>query len=78
MSETRTRFPIMLMVKFSIKLDNAPVHRAATNDIDFRIRAARGTVSNGLLSAQRLRVAIWYISSLQVLSTFLSLGYGSP
>jgi hypothetical protein len=29
---------------------NATVHRAAANDFDFRNRAARGSVCNGLLS----------------------------
>jgi hypothetical protein len=32
----------------SIKF-NVPVHRAAANDIDFRIRTTRGSVCNGLL-----------------------------
>ena len=32
-----------------VLLANATVHRAAANDIDFRIRAARGSVWNGLL-----------------------------
>jgi hypothetical protein len=27
---------------------NVPVHRAAANDVDFRTRAARGSVCNGL------------------------------
>jgi hypothetical protein len=30
-------------------LCNVTVHRAAANDVDFRIRAARGSVCNGLL-----------------------------
>jgi len=38
----------------SIFLANGTVHRAAANDIDFRIRAARGSVCNGLLYAQRM------------------------
>jgi hypothetical protein len=29
--------------------DNGTVHRAAANDADFRTRAARGSVCNGLL-----------------------------
>ncbi len=33
----------------STQSDNVTVHRAAANDIDFRSRAARGSVCNGLL-----------------------------
>ncbi len=35
----------------TIKPDNVTVHRAAANDIDFKTRAARGSVCNGWLSA---------------------------
>ncbi len=29
-------------------VDNGTVHRVAANDVDYRIRAARGSVCNGL------------------------------
>jgi hypothetical protein len=36
--------------RHAFQADNDPVHRAAANDVDFRTRAARGSVCNGLLA----------------------------
>jgi hypothetical protein len=39
-------------------LANDPVHRAAANDVDFRTRAARGSVCNGIVICLLLEVHV--------------------
>ncbi|MFN5707851.1 MAG: hypothetical protein ACK48X_07340 [Planctomycetota bacterium] len=46
---TRIAIQFMVLNIGIFKPTNATVHRAAANDIDFRNRAARGSVCNGLL-----------------------------
>ena len=38
--------------------NNDPVHRAAASDVDFRFRAGRGSVCNGLLAAVSMQHVI--------------------
>ena len=54
---------------------NVTVHRAAANDVDFRTRAARGSVCNGLLSDVGVSSCPIYLGCRVIIRSAVNLGH---